>query len=127
MSVNWDWASQAACKAAPELFHPSKYTPRSEVVAALAYCRACPVVTECASYALKNCEPYGIWGGMTETERKELLLRRGIRGEPEPKPIPHGTEYGQKLHYLRGEKPCADCQAATRRARADRVARKLKP
>ena len=122
-----EWTSEAACKAAPRLFHPPKDAHPGLVAEALSYCRRCPVLTECATHALENRERHGIWGGMTETRRKELLLRRGIRLEPEPKPIPHGTEYGRKLHYLRGEKPCADCQEATRQARADRVARGLKP
>lgn len=32
-------------------------------------CRACDVLVQCRSYALKVNEPYGIWGGMTERER----------------------------------------------------------
>jgi hypothetical protein len=41
-------------------------------------CRQCPVVAQCRAHALAVGEPYGIWGGLSESER-ELLLKRGIR------------------------------------------------
>ncbi|WP_026919415.1 WhiB family transcriptional regulator [Gordonia shandongensis] len=37
-------------------------------------CAACPVLEQCRSHALRVDEPYGIWGGLTESERN--LLRR---------------------------------------------------
>jgi WhiB family redox-sensing transcriptional regulator len=47
-------------------------------------CRGCPVIEQCRSHALEVGEPYGIWGGLSETERDMLLKRdigrtRGIR------------------------------------------------
>lgn len=45
---------------------------------AKAVCQVCPVVGECRAYALQIREPYGIWGGLTETER-----RRSIAAESE--------------------------------------------
>ncbi len=47
-------------------------------------CRRCPVIEQCRSHALEVGEPYGIWGGLSETERDMLLKRdigraRGIR------------------------------------------------
>lgn len=41
-------------------------------------CRQCPVITQCRTHALKVGEPYGIWGGLSESER-ELLLKSGLR------------------------------------------------
>jgi WhiB family redox-sensing transcriptional regulator len=47
-------------------------------------CRRCPVIDECRSHALEVGEPYGVWGGLSESER-DLLLKgdigrtRGIR------------------------------------------------
>ena len=35
----------------------------------------CPVRAECAAHALAVREPYGVWGGLTEDEREELLGR----------------------------------------------------
>jgi len=41
-------------------------------------CRTCPVLAQCRTHALAVGEPYGIWGGLSESER-EMLLKRGIR------------------------------------------------
>lgn len=42
---------------------------------AKAICRVCPVREECLETALAIKEPYGIWGGLTEQERRERILR----------------------------------------------------
>jgi WhiB family redox-sensing transcriptional regulator len=42
---------------------------------AKAVCQVCPVKSECRDYALTIKEPYGIWGGLTETERRLELTR----------------------------------------------------
>lgn len=39
-------------------------------------CRGCPVRTECLADALDNRVEFGVWGGMTERERRALLRRR---------------------------------------------------
>jgi len=39
-------------------------------------CRACPVSTECLAEALDAGIEYGVWGGLTERERRALLRRR---------------------------------------------------
>lgn len=38
-------------------------------------CMRCPVRAECAAHALAVREPYGVWGGLTEDEREELMGR----------------------------------------------------
>jgi WhiB family transcriptional regulator, redox-sensing transcriptional regulator len=42
------------------------------------FCRACPVRTECLAHALDQRVEFGVWGGMTERERRALL-----RGRPD--------------------------------------------
>src|SRR3954467_12777307 len=43
---------------------------------AKAVCTGCPVRTECLAYALDERIEHGIWGGMTERDRRALLRRR---------------------------------------------------
>ena len=71
----WEWQLQGACRTAdPDLFfHPEgERGPRKSGRddAAVAVCRACPVMTMCREHALRVREPYGVWGGMTEDERE---------------------------------------------------------
>ncbi|WP_256974149.1 WhiB family transcriptional regulator [Rhodococcus sp. NCIMB 12038] len=40
------------------------------------FCHSCPVVTECHTYAQTVREPYGIWGGATEADRRFSTARR---------------------------------------------------
>jgi WhiB family transcriptional regulator, redox-sensing transcriptional regulator len=42
---------------------------------AAAICRHCPVIAECAADALDNRMEFGVWGGMTERQRRALLAR----------------------------------------------------
>jgi WhiB family redox-sensing transcriptional regulator len=37
-------------------------------------CHTCPVRRECLDFALRIREPYGIWGGLNEIERRDLLV-----------------------------------------------------
>ena len=68
-----DWPRQAACRSAEpdELFVPGAAQNRAK-----ALCTGCPVRTECLADALDNRTEFGIWGGMTERERRALLRRR---------------------------------------------------
>jgi WhiB family transcriptional regulator, redox-sensing transcriptional regulator len=42
---------------------------------AAAFCRHCPVMQQCAAEALDNRVEFGVWGGMTERQRRALLHR----------------------------------------------------
>jgi WhiB family redox-sensing transcriptional regulator len=74
----WDWQLRGACRGRDSslFFHPDR-TPRSargrREAEAKAVCARCPVRAECAAHALSAREPYGIWGGFTESERLRLL------------------------------------------------------
>ena len=76
----WDWQEHGECRSAdPTLFfHPQNErgsSRRSRDRAAKAVCAACPVRVECADYAIRAREPYGVWGGMTEEEREQVYAR----------------------------------------------------
>lgn len=65
----------------PELFFPeekqySKTAYYSNVKAAKDICGKCPLVTDCLQYALVNHPIQGLWGGLTEKERYNLLRNR---------------------------------------------------
>lgn len=76
------WQDRAACKGMdPTLFFGPEHTEvvkekRDREEAAKQICRTCPVNQECLEHALESKEAYGIWGGLTELERKALLRRR---------------------------------------------------
>ena len=68
-----DWTAFAACNDADpdELFVTGAAQNRAKAV-----CLTCPVRTECLADALDNHVEFGVWGGMTERERRALLRRR---------------------------------------------------
>lgn len=75
----WHWQENGNCRTAdPALFfHPQNErgsTRRKRDEAAKAVCSACPVRVECADYAIRAREPYGVWGGMTEEEREKVYV-----------------------------------------------------
>jgi WhiB family redox-sensing transcriptional regulator len=42
-------------------------------------CRRCPVLEQCRLHALSAHEPYGVWGGLSESERDEIIRGRDRR------------------------------------------------
>jgi WhiB family transcriptional regulator, redox-sensing transcriptional regulator len=68
------WRDQAACLGAdPDLFFPQRgesAEPAREI------CARCPVREACLDYALRNAITHGIWGGVSERERRALRTRR---------------------------------------------------
>jgi WhiB family redox-sensing transcriptional regulator len=68
-----DWRVNAACRDEdPDgLFVRGKEQRKAKLV-----CIACPVRTECLAEALDGRIEFGVWGGMTERERRALLRRR---------------------------------------------------
>ena len=65
-----EWQEQALCaQPDPEAFFPEKGGSTRE---AKRICQACAVRDECLEYALLNDERFGIWGGLSERERRRL-------------------------------------------------------
>jgi WhiB family redox-sensing transcriptional regulator len=63
------WASRALCVEDPD----GLFVTGAAQLKAAALCRHCPVVQECGAEALDNRVEFGIWGGMTERQRRALL------------------------------------------------------
>jgi WhiB family redox-sensing transcriptional regulator len=68
-----DWAPLGRCaKSDPDaLFVQGAAQQTAKIV-----CQGCPVIAECLADALDNRTEFGVWGGMTERERRALLKRR---------------------------------------------------
>ena len=74
----WDWQLDAACRgmASSFFFHPEGERGPARArreAAAKAICEQCPAMLACRAHALEVHEPYGIWGGLSEGERQQLL------------------------------------------------------
>ena len=83
------WAERGACrKSDPDaLFVQGAAQNRAKAV-----CLGCPVRTECLADALDNRVEFGVWGGMTERERRALLKKR-----------PNVTSWRRLLEHARAE------------------------
>jgi WhiB family redox-sensing transcriptional regulator len=77
------WQAKAACRGpqAAVFFPPTTFERKDEKELresrAKAICATCSVRRPCLEYALRIREPHGIWGGLNEVERKQVLARRG--------------------------------------------------
>jgi WhiB family transcriptional regulator, redox-sensing transcriptional regulator len=73
-----EWWSRAACQQIdPDLFFPISATgpARAQLAGAKAVCARCPVRRDCLRYALAAGPVQGIWGGLSEDERRLLRQR----------------------------------------------------
>jgi WhiB family redox-sensing transcriptional regulator len=79
MSLDRSWQPVALCSGNhSHLFFPPSIQERKDErqrreVRAKAVCQVCPVEGDCRTYALQIREPYGIWGGLTEVERRRTI------------------------------------------------------
>ncbi|GAB3715423.1 hypothetical protein GCM10027598_24350 [Amycolatopsis oliviviridis] len=76
---NMDWRHDAACRDEdPELFFPvgTSGPALSQVAQAKAVCHRCTVASDCLAWALASGQDAGVWGGMSEDERRALKRRR---------------------------------------------------
>lgn len=69
----WDLANCLGVD--PDLFFPERGASTKE---AKEICRGCVVKKDCLEYALENGEKFGIWGGMSERERRRLRRQRAL-------------------------------------------------
>ena len=83
MDHAWQWQRLGACRGMDSgvFFHPdgernpsrARRTARAKEV-----CHRCPVMDLCREFALQTREPFGVWGGLAEAERRIILERRGL-------------------------------------------------
>jgi WhiB family redox-sensing transcriptional regulator len=79
----WDWQMQGVCRGMDSalFFHPENERGPARAgreARAKQICSGCPVLVRCRSHALAVHEPYGVWGGLSESERAEIV-RAGDR------------------------------------------------
>jgi len=85
--ARWHWQDHGACREADTalFFHPQNERGSARLkrdYAAKRVCAGCPVRLECADYAVRAREPYGVWGGLSEEEREVIYARLDSRHYP---------------------------------------------
>ncbi len=78
---NYEWQFLGACveEDSQLFFHPDGErgpARRARDRAAVAVCAGCPVIASCRSHGLSVQEAYGVWGGLTESDREVLIVRQ---------------------------------------------------
>lgn len=86
---------------------PETFYDPSSVDDAKAICAACPVRTDCLTWALETRDRFAVLGGMTPAERARPARR-----------VRHGHKSGYWHHRKNGETPCDACKAFRARQRA---------
>ncbi|MDD7384526.1 MAG: WhiB family transcriptional regulator [Actinomycetaceae bacterium] len=68
------WQERALCaQTDPDIFFPEK---GGSIIPATAICRECPVESDCLEYAISHDIRHGIWGGMSDNDRRRLARSR---------------------------------------------------
>lgn len=76
-----DWRDDALCRQVdPELFFTAGRSDasrnREQIRQAKSVCHLCPVASQCLAWALATSQEYGVWGGLSEEERRPLAASR---------------------------------------------------
>lgn len=111
-----DWQDRAICSQTdPEAFFAEKggTTKPAKLI-----CQRCPVRQECLEYALEHDERWGVWGGLSERERRKMK-----RGETVTPTMRHGGHQPSYACYQRGCKT-RECYQARLAYERDLRARK---
>jgi WhiB family redox-sensing transcriptional regulator len=78
VAETYDWQMHGACRGMDSafFFHPDGERGRAKYnreARAKEVCGRCPVIEHCRRHALVAQEPYGVWGGLSEEERDEII------------------------------------------------------
>jgi WhiB family redox-sensing transcriptional regulator len=83
---NWEWQEEGVCRSfetntffLENSLRGKKKSQKEKI--AVSICNTCPVKMQCLEHALNTPEIYGVWGGMTEEQRHQILRKRGIKFE----------------------------------------------
>ena len=93
----WEWQMRGACRGMDSafFFHPEGERGPARTnreTRAKQVCGTCPVLEQCRRHALSVHEPYGVWGGLSESERDDIIRGRDrtLRiAERQPQAQPH--------------------------------------
>ncbi|WP_328611232.1 WhiB family transcriptional regulator [Amycolatopsis sp. NBC_00345] len=100
---NWDWQMRGSCRGMNTMlfFNPDgeRGDHRAARIAnAKKVCQTCAVLKQCRTYALASNELHGVWGGLSEYDRRTIHDNPAVRGgesesprcspSPEPRPRP---------------------------------------
>ncbi|CAN5263962.1 WhiB family transcriptional regulator [soil metagenome] len=70
------WQDLANCRGAdPDLFFPER---GASTRTAKSICRQCSVRAQCLEFAIVSSEKFGIWGGLSERERRKIRRERAV-------------------------------------------------
>lgn len=84
IALDRSWQPVALCRGNhSHLFFPPSTAERKDErerreLRAKSICQVCPVQADCLEYAVTIREPYGIWGGLTEAERRQRISRLAV-------------------------------------------------
>lgn len=79
--IDDSWPIKAACRGPQSslFFPPAQFEKKDEKESrereAKAICATCSVKKPCLKYALRIREPHGVWGGLNEAERKQIMAK----------------------------------------------------
>lgn len=82
-----DWRKAAACRTEdPETFFASDLTAagKANIRHAKVICWTCPSKAACGQWAIDTRQAFGVWGGVSERERRAILRWRGVRLVADP-------------------------------------------
>jgi WhiB family transcriptional regulator, redox-sensing transcriptional regulator len=99
----WNWRVAARCRT---IDADGLFVTGARQREARQFCRTCPVRTECLAHALDQRIEFGVWGGMTERERRALL-----RARPEVGSWAELLADARTAHYSSAEEETATADA----------------
>ena len=89
-AADYEWRDDAICRDTdPELFFPVGTTGHAlvQIDRAKEVCEECSVSKQCLDFALETNQDSGIWGGLTEEERRVIRRRRVVRQCVQPRSV----------------------------------------